>query len=163
MKQRWLWIGGGVAAVLALVVALTAALVPQDEPAFAAAVAFYQQAAGPQGDEAAALALLSAPLQDFVRAHCPQGQVRGCVRGYTPAEWGALVTVQFRRAAPLAGGGWQVRLFSMYEFDKGFSGVCTEVTMQQQDGTWVVTRWAGFAHCGDVGDLRASDAPNAAP
>lgn len=166
MKQnRLLWIILGIITALIVIVVVTLALTPdQTSPAFAAAVSF-MEAAG-KGDDAAAYALLDAPLQAYVDANCPDGSVSACIAGYTPAEWGPLVSAVFRRAAP-EGPEWNVDLIAMYAEDKGFSGVCIYHRMVQDEaGQWRVARWAGFLPCDDAASRNMAtnpDTPNRAP
>jgi hypothetical protein len=164
-SNRFLWIGLAALGLAALVlISLTLLLVPQEtNPAFAAALAF-ANAAG-KGDDETAFALLSADLQTYVQASCPDSSVSGCIRSYTPPEWGDFLSVVFRRAAP-AGDEWNVDLIATYAEDKGFSGVCIYTRLAQQDGAWRVTRWAGYVSCGDPASRGMASnpaAPNRAP
>lgn len=143
----------------------TLALTPgETNPAYAAALAFVDAAAN--GDDAAANAYLSDELQAYVAANCPDGNVSACVEAYTPTEWGAYQSIVFRRASP-DGNGWHVDLIGTWAEDRGFSGVCVYVNMQDDaDGAWKVQRWAGFAWCGDPATRNMAtnaDAPNRVP
>lgn len=160
-----LWIGAGIIAALLIVVVVTLAFVPsQTNPAFAAAEQF-ARAAG-QGDDAAALALLSDEMQAYVAANCPDGSVAACVDAFTPPEWGAMKSAVYRRATP-DGAAWDVDIISHYEADRGASGVCIYQRMEQNAaGEWRVAGWAGFIHCGDPASRSMAgnpDAPNRAP
>lgn len=175
MRNRTIWIGLAIAAaVIVLIVALTAALTPQQtHPAYAAALAF-ADAAG-KGDDDAAFALLAPPLQDYVTANCPDGSISACVDAYTPPEWGGFQSIVFRRAVPDSstnenGTGvtaYDVDLIGTWAQDKGFSGVCVYTRVEQNDsGAWLVTRYAGWVSCGDAESrdmARNPDAPNRAP
>jgi hypothetical protein len=148
-----------------LVVILTLALIPQQtNPAFAAATQFIE-AAG-KGQDAAAFALLSPAMQAYVKANCPDGSVSGCLKAYTPPEWGAFQSGVFRRADP-DGKYWNVDIIATYAQDKGASGVCIYQRMQQDEaGQWRVYGWAGFIACGDPRSRTMaanSDTPNRAP
>jgi hypothetical protein len=154
-----------IVASVAIIVVVTLALTPQEtNPAFATATTF-MNAAG-KGDDATAYALLSADMQSYVEANCPNGSVSACVEGYAPAEWGALNSALFRRAAP-DGPNWNVELIATYEHDKGASGVCSHYRMQQDEsGQWRVYGWAGFLWCGDPRSRNMAtnpDTPNRAP
>lgn len=164
-SKRWLWIGLSVLVVLAVLVGLTAALTPgQTHPAFAAAVDF-ANAAG-KGDDAAAFALLDEAMQTWVTDNCPDGSVSACVRGYTPREWGGLMSAVFRRAAP-DGDAWDVDVIATYERDKGFSGVCIYTRVEPDGaGAYRIAGYAGYISCGDPasrGMAANPDAPNRAP
>jgi hypothetical protein len=164
-SKRTLWIGAGIVVALLVVVVVTLVLVPSEtNPAFAAAEAF-ARAAG-QGDDAAALALLSDEMQAYVAANCPDGSVSACVDAYTPPEWGAMKSAVYRRGAP-DGAAWNVDIISYYEAGVGASGVCIYHRMEQNAaGEWRVAGWAGFVHCGDPnsrGMASNPDAPNRAP
>jgi len=65
------------------------------------------------------------------------------------------------------GAGYHVDMIGFWELDRGFSGVCVYLNVQP-DGTggWQVTRWAGWAWCGDprTRDMETNpQAPNRAP
>lgn len=150
---------------LALLIALTAALTPENaNPAFAAAVAFVNAAAS--GDDAAAMPLLTPEMQAWVQANCPNSSVAACVQAYTPPEWGGLLRAVFRRAAP-DGPAWDVDIIATYARGTGFSGVCIYNRVEPDAaGQWRVAGWAGFVHCGDPasrGMASNPDAPNRAP
>lgn len=173
MNRRTLLIGALVtAAVLITIILLTAALTPQQtNPAYAAAVAF-AEAAG-EGDDATATALMGDDLRAYVEANCPDGSVSACVESYIPDEWGGFQSVVFRRAAPDASRmqngaptAYDVDLIATYAEDRGFSGVCIYVRMEQTDASWRVMRYAGFVSCGDAESRNMAsnpDAPNIAP
>lgn len=164
-RQRGLWIGLSLALVLGIVIAVTLALTPQEtNPAFAVAVDFMNAAA--KGDDLTALPLLSADLQTWVQANCPDGRVSACIQAYTPPEWGGLISAVFRRAIP-DGAAWNVDLIATYEKDRGFSGVCSAFHVAAgPDGRWRIQRWAGFVWCGDPASRNMMSnpaAPNQAP
>lgn len=165
MSKRLVWMSGLAAvAGLAIVVAVTLALVPQQtHPAFAAALEF-AEAAG--RGEAAADALLAPPLRGYAAANCPDGRAAGCIQAYTPPEWGRFLSVVFRRAAP-DGPAWNVELIATYAQDLGFSGVCIYLRLEPEpDGAWRVARWAGYVSCGDPASRNMAAnpaAPNRAP
>ena len=173
MNRRTLLIGALVtAAVLITIILLTAALTPQQtNPAYAAAVAF-AEAAG-QGDDTTAGRYLGDDLRAYVAANCPDGRVSACVEGYIPDTWGGFQSVVFRRAAPdvsrIEAGAptaYDVDLIATYAEDKGFSGVCIYVRMEQTVAGWQVIRYAGFVSCGDAASRNMAtnaDAPNHAP
>jgi hypothetical protein len=173
MNRRTLLIGALItAAALIIIILLTAALTPQQtNPAYAAAVAF-ADAAG-DGDDATAHALLGDELRAYVEANCPDGRVSACVESYIPDEWGAFQSVVFRRAAPDATriengapAAYDVDLIATYAEDRGFSGVCIYVRMEQTEAGWQVVRYAGFVSCGDAASRNMAnnpDAPNVAP
>ncbi|MCK6578899.1 MAG: hypothetical protein L6Q98_12410 [Anaerolineae bacterium] len=150
--------------VVVIIVAATLLFTPgQTEPAFQAAVAFVEAAA--RGDDAAALALVSPAIRDAAAAGCPEGSLSACVDAYTPPEWGDLKSVVFRRATP-DGESWDVDLISYYAANRGASGVCIYARMEPVDGSWQVTRYAGFIHCADPAwrDISSNpDAPNSEP
>lgn len=146
MKNRLTYLMAAVGA-LAIVVVVTALLVPDNVPAYESAVAF-ANAAG-RGDDSTAMSLLSEELQAWVRANCRDGSVSACVDDYTPPDWGGMLSTVFRRAQPVPGvDGFDVQLVATYEDNQGFSGVCiyTQV-LRQPDGSWRVTRWAGWFSC----------------
>jgi hypothetical protein len=163
-RRRIFWIAGLVILSVIAIVIITLALTPQENPAFAAATTF-MNAAG-RGDDATAGNLLSAEMQNYVQANCPNSSVSACIMGYIPAEWGALHSAVFRRAAP-DGPNWNVELIATYEHDKGASGVCSQYQMQQDEsGQWRVYGWAGFLWCGDPRSPNMAtnpDTPNRAP
>lgn len=156
--------------VVAAVVVVTLALTPdQTNPAFAAAEAFVRAAGA--GDDAAAEAWLTDELRAYVAANCPDGSLSSCIASYTPPEWGGLFSVGFRRAAP-DGDAWDVDLISIYELDRGNTGVCIYTRMIPSGGDpnapegWRVAAWAGFAWCGDPNTRSMATnpaAPNRAP
>lgn len=164
-NRRLIWIVAALVVTLIVVVVVTAALVPSEtNPAFAAAVAF-SEAVG-RGDDATAIDYLTDDMRTYVEANCPDGSPSACVDAFTPPEWGEMLSVVYRRAAP-DGGAWDVNLIATYEHDKGFSGVCIYQRMEPDDaGNWRVAGWAGFVHCGDPAsrDMAGNpDAPNRAP
>ena len=164
-RSRIFWIAAVIIVSVAAIVVITLVLTPQEtNPAFAAATTF-MNAAG-TGDDATAGSLLSAEMQHYVQANCPNGSVSACIMGYTPAEWGTLHSAVFRRAAP-DGANWNVELIAIYEHDKGASGVCSQYRMQQDEsGQWRVYGWAGFLWCGDPRSRNMAtnpDTPNRAP
>lgn len=173
MNRKTLLIGALVtAAILITIILLTAALTPQQtNPAYAAAVAFAEAAA--KGDDATAEQYLSDELRAYVAANCPEGRVSACVESYIPDEWGGFQSVVFRRAAPDAASiengtptAYDVDLIATYAEDKGFSGVCIYVRMEQTEAGWQVVRYAGFVSCGDSASRNMAtnaDAPNHAP
>jgi hypothetical protein len=156
-------IATGVIVTLAIIVLVTSTFIPQENPAFAAAVAFVQAVGS--GDDSAANALMTADLQAFVTETCPDGLASRCVEAYIPDAWGEYLSVVFRRAAPIS-PDWNVDLIATYALDRGFSGVCIHTRMTEIDGTWKVASWAGFVHCGDPASRNMAgnpDAPNRAP
>jgi hypothetical protein len=167
MNNRLTYLMAAVGA-LAVVVVVTALLVPDNVPAYEAAVAF-ANAAG-KGDDSTAMSLLSEELQAWVRANCPGGSVSACVDDYTPPDWGGMLSTVFRRAQPVPGAdGFDVQLVATYEDNQGFSGVCiyTQV-MRQPDGAWLVTRWSGWFSCDDPNSglsalISSPNVPNRAP
>lgn len=151
--------------IIALV-ALTAALTPENtNPAFAAALSFVN-AAG-TGDDETALALLTPAVQAYVQANCPVGSVSACIQPYTPPEWGAFRSAVFRRAVPDGADAWDVDLIATYEQDKGFSGVCIYNRVERNPaGDWQVAGWAGFIHCGESASRNMAtnpETPNRVP
>ncbi|MBE2268178.1 MAG: hypothetical protein IAE80_08080 [Anaerolinea sp.] len=164
-RRNLILFAGIILASLIVVIVVTAALTPDStHPAFAAAIGF-MDAAG-RGDDAAASAYLSADMQAYVAANCPNGSASACVDQFTPPEWGNLIKAVFRRATP-DGQNWNVDLIATYEFGTGFSGVCIYHRMEQDDsGAWQVAGWAGFIHCGDPASREMAtnpDTPNRAP
>lgn len=155
-----------VAVALGLISA-TLFLTPEEaHPAYAVAVAFVSAAA--RGEEDTAHPLLSAALQDYVRANCPQGRVSGCIQSYTPADWGGLLAAEFRRAIPDGDAAFDILLVATYAEYTGFSGVCIYQRVEETAaGRWQVAGWSGFIHCGEpnagLQQLRTSDAPNRVP
>ncbi|MEO8395332.1 MAG: hypothetical protein ABI700_20220 [Chloroflexota bacterium] len=149
----------GVAAVL-----VAARLTPQGaNPAFTAAVDFIN-AAG-KGNDQVATALLSNAMKAYVAAHCPGARPSGCLRSYTPAEWGGMLSAIYRRSIP-DGQAWNVEIIANYAQGKGASGVCSLIRTEPNAGDWLVTGWAGFVHCGDPAsrDMATNpDTPNRAP
>src|SRR4051812_8302407 len=84
----------GVAAVL-----VAARLTPQGaNPAFTTAVDFVN-AAG-KGNDQVATALLSSRMKAYVTSRCPGAKPSGCLRSYTPTEWGGLQDAIYRRSIP---------------------------------------------------------------
>ncbi len=166
MKSRALLIIGGATVVIAaLIVVVALALTPQEtNPAYAAAVAFVNSAA--KGDDASALALLDAPMQAYVAANCAGGEPSGCIRSYTPPEWGNMISAVYRRAAP-DGEAWNVEVIANYEQGVGASGVCSMIHVSQEaGGKWQVAGWAGFVHCGEPESRNMDsnpDTPHRAP
>lgn len=173
MNRRTLLITAVVtAAALITIIVLTAALTPQQtNPAYAAALAF-AEAAG-EGDDATAHALLGDDLRAYVESDCPQASVSACVDSYIPDAWGDFLSVVFRRAAPDASrivngspSAYDIDLIATYAEDRGFSGVCIYVRMEDTADGWRVMRYAGFVSCGDAESRNMAsnpDAPNRAP
>jgi hypothetical protein len=173
MNRKTLLIGAILtAAVLITIILLTAALTPQQtNPAYATAVTFADAAA--KGNDATAEATLGDALAAYVEANCPEGSISACVQSYTPEEWGGMLSVVFRRAAPdptrIQNGvptAYDVDLIATYAEGRGFSGVCIYVRMEQNGDTWQVMRYAGFVSCGDAESRNMAsnpDAPNRAP
>jgi hypothetical protein len=157
--KRLLWIGLAILSSIGIIVAITAALTPQQtNPAFAAATAF-MEAAG-KGDDDTAYRLLDENLQAYVTTTCPNGSVSECIASYIPPEWGKFLNVVFRRAVP-DGSAWNVDLIASYEEDLGFSGVCIFQRMEQNsDGAWQVAEWAGFISCGNPDSRNMATNPN---
>jgi hypothetical protein len=165
ISKRMLWIALAVIVAIVVVIVVTLALTPQESnPAFAAATSFMNAAFA--GDDTTALALLSEPMQQYVRDSCPNGSVSACVKGFTPPEYGEATNAIYRRAAP-DGAAWDVELIAVYPYDKGASGVCIYERMEQTPtGDWRVAGWAGFLWCGDARsrDMASNpDTPNRAP
>lgn len=163
--HKWLLLSLTLAAALVVIVIATAALIPQQtHPAFDAAVSFANAAA--RGDEATAAALVSDELRAYAAENCPDESVSACVLRIIPAEWGGFVSAVFRRAAP-DGEAWDVDLIATYERAAGGSGVCIYTRVEPAgDGSWQITRWAGWAWCGDPATRSMAtnpDAPNRAP
>jgi hypothetical protein len=166
MKAKSLLLIGLVGIIaLALVIVLTAALTPENtNPAFATAVTFVNAAVN--GDDAAAMPLLTTDMQVWVGANCPDASVSACVQAYTPPEWGGLLKAVFRRATP-DGDAWDVDIIATYAEGTGFSGVCIYTRVEPDAaGNYLVAGWAGFVHCGDPASRTMAsnpDAPNRAP
>jgi hypothetical protein len=164
-RQQILVVVGVILAVIIVVVA-TLALIPQKTPAFDAGVDF--MTAVQNGDEETAFALLNDQMQTYVTENCPDGSASACIEGYTPSEWGHLLSAVFRRSRP-DGAAWDIQLIATYEKGEGSSGVCIYERMEQSpDGAWQVAGWSGFISC-DAPDARLAaladdpDAPNRAP
>jgi hypothetical protein len=158
--------GGVIASVLIVILLLTLVFGPENtNPAFATAVRFVQSAAA--GDDASALALLGAELQSYVAENCPDASIAACVRDYTPPDWGELMDVSFRRAAPDGSTAWDVDLIATYAAGTGASGVCIYNRVEQTAaGDWQVVGWAGWLHCGDSASRHMAtnpDTPNRVP
>ncbi|HVU14530.1 MAG TPA: hypothetical protein VHD90_24805 [Phototrophicaceae bacterium] len=135
--------------VLALAAVVASFLRPQAaNPAYTTAVDFVQ-AAG-KGNDAKAVSLLDKNMLNYVVAHCPNQNVSECIKAYTPADWGSLVSAIFRRAAP-NGSNWDVEVIANYQQGEGASGVCSLIHVANESGSWLVSGWSGFIHCG--GDL----------
>src|SRR5690606_27860131 len=125
------------------------------------------------GDDATAHQAMGDDLRAYVEATCPEGSVSACVEAIIPDEWGGFQSVVFRRAAPDASRiqngiptAYDVDLIATYAEDKGFSGVCIYVRMEQAGEVWQVVRYAGFVSCGDANSRNMAsnpDAPNRAP
>jgi hypothetical protein len=165
MNSKWtVYIALGIIVVILAIIAATAFLTPDSYPPNAAAINFARAAAS--GDEPAAVAYLSPDLQAYVAANCPDGTVSGCVADYIPDEWGGYRGLEFRRAMP-DGNGYHIDLIGFWEQDRGFSGVCVYLNVQPDGaGGWQVTRWAGWAWCGEPAtrDMETNpQAPNRAP
>lgn len=162
-RRNRILIAGGILVSIILVIVVTAIFTPgSTHPAFAAAVNF-MNAAG-KGDDAAALPYLTPELQAYVAENCPTGSVSACIDGYTPPEWGALVSAVFRRAAPNS-DSWNVEVIATYAADTGASGVCAFFRVEPDaSGAWFVAEWAGFVHCSEARDMATNpDTPNRVP
>ena len=170
MSKRALWLITGVIAIVvivAVIVWLTSSLGPEINPAYAVAITF-TNAAG-KGDDAAAEAVMSAQLREWVADNCPDGSLGACIDAYSPPEWGAFTNAVFRRAQGNLVEGYDVQMVATYEDDQGFSGVCIYNRVDPTaDGGWEVTRWTGWVSCdlpnsGLSSLANDADAPNAAP
>lgn len=160
----------GVATVIAIagVIVLTLIFIPEENPAFAAAVRF-ANAAG-LGQDDVAFALLTDELQTYVRDNCPDGSVSACIAAYIPADWGRLQregAAVYRRSIP-DGPAWDVQIVATYQHGQGFAGVCIYHRMEQvAPGDWRVAAWSGFVSCDEpnsgIQGLRRDDAPNRVP
>jgi hypothetical protein len=158
-RSRLIWISIVAIIIVAAIIVLTLALTPAEVNPAAATAAAFMNAAG-KGDDATAFALLSADMQEYVAANCPDGSVAACITGYTPPEWGELVSAVFRRAAPDE-NAWDVDLIATYERDTGASGVCSYYRMEQDEaGVWRVAGWAGFIWCGDAASRNMATNPD---
>lgn len=158
-------IGIGIVILVGILILVAVALIPpQTNPAFDVAATF-ANAAG-QGDDAIAMPLLTADLQQAVSERCAGGVPSGCVQSYPPPEWGKLINAIYRRSAP-DGAAWDIEVISTYEKDKGGSGVCSYFhVVQDTDGQWRIDRWAGFIWCGDAASRNMAtnpDTPNRMP
>lgn len=165
MTRRRLFITLAIIFATAVVlVGLTAALIPQDNPAFATALDFSRAAL--TGDDDSARALLGADLRDWVDANCPDASVSTCITDLIPPEWGPFQNIVFRRAAP-DGDAWNVDLIATFAEDVGFTGVCIYHRMEEvAPGDWRVVAYAGYIHCGDPASRNMAanpDAPNRVP
>lgn len=153
---------------LAVVVVLTATLIPQQlHLAYRAAVDFVNAAGN--GDDAAAMSELSDDVRAYIADNCPDGSVSACVDAYTPPEWGGFLNAVFRRAQPDGADAWDILLLATYEDDQGFSGVCIYNRAERvTDDTWEIVRWSGWVSC-DLPNAGLSslasdaDAPNRVP
>lgn len=165
MSLRTLVILGLVAVVAVVVIVLVASqLTPQaNNPAFTVAVDFVTAAA--KGDDTTALGLLDDDMLTYTAENCPDGSPAACIDGYTPPEWGEMVSAVFRRAVP-DGANWNVEVIAHYRQGTGASGVCSLIRVEPVGYTWRVAGWAGFVHCGDPEsrDMATNpDTPNRAP
>lgn len=154
------------AVIIIGLLALTAVLTPESNPAYDAAVDF-MNAAG-SGDDGTALVLLSDGMREYVLENCPEGLASRCIDEYTPLAWGNLISAVFRRAIPDGPRAFDVQLVATYEEGQGFAGVCIYHRVEQTSGgQWRVTAWSGFISCDEpnagLSDLRQPDAPNYAP
>lgn len=167
MPAKRVWIVGGGIGFLALVVVLTALLIPEGtHPAYALAVDFVK-AAG-QGDDETALAALSDDLRSYVASECPEGSISACIAEYIPEDWGGFLNAVFRRAQPDGPRAWDILLLATYAENQGFSGVCIyNRAEQQEDGSWRIVRWSGWISCDDpnagLSALAQASAANRAP
>lgn len=161
-----LFIAGGTAILMVVVLAFAFVLTPENQnPAFNVAVRFIN-AAG-TGDDATAYPLLSDEMQAYVDENCPEGSVSACVLAYTPDTWGQLLhdeAAVFRRSIP-DGDAWDVQIVATYEEEQGFAGVCIYHRMEEvAEDDWRVAGWSGFVSCDDadsgIQGLRQPDAPN---
>lgn len=166
-RGRWPLIIGGVTLALVIVVVLTATLTPEIHPAYATAVRFVNAASG--GDDDTAQTLLSAELQAYVAANCPDESVSACVDAYAADEWGPFLNAVFRRAQP-DGRAFDVMLLATYAEGEGFSGICIYNRVEPLDddpSEWRVTAWSGWVECdlpnAGLSDLKEPDAPNYRP
>ncbi|MBZ0295631.1 MAG: hypothetical protein K8L99_23945 [Anaerolineae bacterium] len=164
-SRRFLLIVGFLLVVIILIIAATALLIPQSDPAYAAAIDFVN-AAG-TGDDAEAMTHLSPELQTYVADNCPDGSVSACVTSYAPEDWGTFRSAVYRRSVPDGERAWDVDLIGTYESGVGASGVCIYTHVEQaNDNNWYVTEWAGWLHCGDPASRNMAtnpDTPNRAP
>lgn len=161
-----LWVGSVTIITVGIIILATALLSPENtHPAYDVAVRFVNAAA--TGDDQTAVPLLSDAMQDYVAENCPEGRVSACLQAYTPPEWGALLTAEFRRSRPDA-NAWDILLVALYEEGEGFSGVCIYNRVEEAlPGRWRVSAWSGFISCAEsnagLSGLRREDAPNRAP
>ncbi|MDX2077909.1 MAG: hypothetical protein SFZ02_15885 [bacterium] len=169
MTRKTIFIIGIITVIIAGgIIALTAALPPQNQPAFDVAVRFMNLAG--TGQDEGAMALLSDELQAYVTQNCPDSSVSACIDAYTPSEWGNLLrdgAAVYRRSIR-DGDAWDIQLIATYEKDKGFAGVCIYHRVEEiAPDDWRVTAWSGFIACDDpnsgLPNLRASDAVNRVP
>jgi hypothetical protein len=169
MKPRvFVLIGVVTVIVVIAVIVLTLIFIPEENPAFAAAVRF-ANAAG-LGQDDVAFDLLSEEMQTYVTDNCPDGSVSACIAAYTPVDWGRLQregAAVYRRSIP-DGSAWDVQLVATYERGQGFAGVCIYHRMEQAaSGDWRVAAWSGYVSCDDpnsgIQGLRRDDAPNRVP
>jgi len=150
------------------IIALTALLPPQNQPAFDVATRFMNLAG--TGQDELAMGLLSDELQAYVRNNCPDGSVSACIYAYTPSEWGKLIrdgAAVYRRSIR-DGEAWDIQLIATYEKDKGFAGICIYHRVEEiAPDDWRVTAWSGFIPCDDdnsgLPNLRSQNAINRAP
>jgi len=156
--------------LIIIIVGAQVVLTPSDtNPAVHTALTFVTAAGF--GDDALASSLVSAEIRAYAAANCRDGQLSACIDDITPDDWGNLMSVVFRRAAP-EGRNWNVDLVATYQDNKGFSGVCISTLVEPvavADGEaarWQVARYAGFVHCGEAGAreiYKTPDAPNLTP
>ncbi len=149
---------------IGILIFISALWVPQNDPAYNAAITFVNTAAGGSDNVEH---LLSPDLETYVAANCPDGRVSLCLQSYTPKEWGAFRSAVYRRGAPDGVQARDVELIATYESGTGASGVCIYNRVEQgEDGQWRVVGWAGFIHCGDPASRTMAtnpDTPNRAP
>ncbi|MDZ4771232.1 MAG: hypothetical protein SGJ24_19085 [Chloroflexota bacterium] len=150
----------------ALLIAASLVFTPTNtSPAFDAALQFVEAVA--RGDETAALAHVSPDIRAYAAANCPDGLLSACIDGYTPSEWGAMQRAVYRRAAPntAQATAWDIDIISYYAAGTGASGVCIYARAEWfgagEQGVWLVTRYAGFVHCGDPESRDMANSPGA--
>ncbi|MBE2182939.1 MAG: hypothetical protein IAE89_05905 [Anaerolineae bacterium] len=165
MSRKTVLILAGISILALIVIIMTALLTPtQTNPAAEVALTFTQAVS--QGDDSAAMPLLSDQAAAYVAENCPDGSVSACVARLIPEDWGNYISTVFRRAMP-DGDHWNVDLISTYEHDLGGSGVCIYVRAEQDEaGNFKVAQFAGFVNCGDPSTRNMAtnpDAPNRVP
>lgn len=153
-----------IVAIVALIGA-TLIFIPQDNPAYTAAIEFVNAAA--KGDDATAQQHLSAELKTYIAENCPDESVSACVTAYADPSWGDFSSAVFRRSVPDGATAWDVQLIATYAQGDGFSGVCIYNRVEKVGDEWLILRWSGFVTCDrpDSGlqELAADSAPNRAP